>query len=98
MLRNPQPFPDEPPQVQPLRSRWRLSRRQGFSLLFLLLFLLSGIIGGWTAISIVFHSQAAPSASKFTLQQFLKQGHPYLNGQQVIPGRSNAFSDWKNLP
>lgn len=101
MFRDPRPFSDSssepPPLVQLPHPRRRLTRRQIISMSILALLLLSGIIGGWNAVKVLFHTQAASQAPKLTLQQFLQQGKPYYPsvGPHVLPNGSQALSFWK---
>jgi len=93
-------FPGEPPHIRPLRSHSRWNWRQYFSLHFLINFLLSAFIGGWSAASFVLPANAATTNRPgFTLRQFLQQGHPYhaFDGLHVLPQRDYTARFWKNL-
>jgi hypothetical protein len=116
MFRDPRPFPEgslpplEPPR-KPFTRRFAWTRQRLLFTGLLCLFLLSGVIGGWSAVHVLFHAQAAgPQAqpASLTLQQFLAQGRqdgvyrgpvkPPTNPPQVALGPGEHLADYSTLP
>ena len=100
MFRDPRPFPEGtsplPPSPRKPLERLHLTKRRLFYIVCLSILLLSGVIGGWSAMHGIFGSQAASPPPKMTLAQFLQQGSPYhaSTGPHVLPHGSQALPFW----
>jgi RHS repeat-associated protein len=100
MFKNPRPFSGNPSPLPAVPrkpfGRLTLTKRRLFYLACLSILLLSGVIGGWSAANVIFHSKAANPPPSMTVQQFLHQGTPYqaFVGPHVLPNGSQALPFW----
>ncbi len=87
MFRDPRPFAEGSSEPRLPRPHFRWTRRRLLSVLLLSLLLLSAVIGGWSAVHVIFGTKAASASPTMTVQQFLQQGSPYqaFVGPHVLP-------------